>query len=96
MPDSQLVHAIALNSALRLRIEAIVRGRMVTAGITATERALLDTLPLDHLSWAASANPTIFAAIKAALSGTDVDAAVQTVTDTDLEFVVASELTFLA
>lgn len=94
MHDSQLVQLIALDATLRIRLDSLARKRIASAGLTPTERIMLDPIPVESLARAVANNTSVFAVIKAALDpvAPDVAPAVDAVADSDLDFIVVSEI----
>lgn len=95
MHDSLLTRLIADDRDLRIRVEALARKRLATPGnVTATESVVYDPPPVAALAHAVAINPSVFGVVKAALDpeAPDVAAAVNTVQDSDLDFIIVSEL----
>lgn len=95
MHDSLLTHLIIMDTALRTRITSLVRKRLAVAGnVTPTEAEVFDPPPVDALAVAVATNPTIFTAVKNALdpAAPDVPRAIDTVPDSDLDYVIVTAL----
>lgn len=99
MHDSSLTTIVAADPSLHQRIQGVITQTLGTTSITDTEQRLLDRLDPAWVAVKVAGNPTIRAGIRTALDGgvNSVTEAVETgLTDSDLEYVVLSELSFLA
>lgn len=95
MHDSQLTRLIADDPTLRIRLDSLTRKRLATPGnVTATESVVFNPPPVAALAHAVSINPSIFGVVKGALdpAAPDIAAAVNEVADSDLDFIIVSEL----
>lgn len=85
---SQIMYATSANGGLKNRIEALVRSHWWND--PAVDPAA--PVPLGDLAWAVAANPTILAAVTAAIVDGNIGAAVDQIAEGDLEFVVLQAL----
>lgn len=99
MKDTEIRHAIATSGGLRLRVESVIRHKLMTASVTPTERELCAGLPTAGLMWAIASNATVGGGVATEIgnqSVPDVEAAISTVVpDGDLEYIVLQEVTCL-
>lgn len=95
--DSQLVHAIAQDQNLMIRIEGVIRRRLASHAVSDVEKFMLQSVPYDLIAWAVASNPTVFDLVRQShKDGASVSDSVQEgLTDADLEYVVYSQLTCL-
>lgn len=95
MHDYAIAHAIATDPDLRNRLAGLLRTK--STNCTPAETALLDGLPTDLLPDAVAGNPAVLTQVKTAMTGgaASVSAALDTVPDSDIEYIVLQQLTFL-
>lgn len=101
--QTQIRYAIAKDVTLRLRVEAMLQQKMLSAGVSATERHLLtreDGLPLDEVLWVVASNPSVATSVTTQIDTLGIenitDAIDAGIPDADLEYIILTELSFLA